>query len=89
MMCCATSGVIFSVPLALVLGPGLEMVPEEEDYFCLCSIFCYFARVKFFFRNASHMVNFEFDGNWTEPDKSICKGQSCQMIIACLHYQPV
>lgn len=31
MMCWATSGVIFNVPLARVLGPGLEMVPEEEE----------------------------------------------------------
>lgn len=31
MMCCATGGAIFTVPLALSLGPGLEMVPEEEE----------------------------------------------------------
>lgn len=56
MMCCATSGIIFMVPLALSRVSGLEMVPEEEEVTSVCSYFCYVAGVVF--RNADCHVEF-------------------------------
>lgn len=62
-------------------------MPEMEEIISVSvQFFCYFARVNLFSGMQIVMVNFEFDGNWTEPDKSICKGQSCQMVIAWLRY---
>lgn len=92
MMCSTAGGVIFTVPLALSLCPGLEMVPKEEEVTSVSvQFFCYFVGMKLFSGMQIVMVNFEIvmvnfesDGNLTEPDKSIYKSQSCQ--IACLHY---
>lgn len=56
MMCCATGGIIFTVPLALSRDSGLEMVPEEEEIGSVCSLFCYVAGVVF--RNTN--CHFEF-----------------------------
>lgn len=56
MMCCATSGIIFTVPLALSRVSGLEMVPEEEEVTSVCSYFCYVPGVVF--RNADCHVEF-------------------------------
>lgn len=90
MMCCAASGVIFIVCLSLSLGSGLKLVPEMEEITSVSvKFFCYSAGVNLFSGMQIVMVSFEFDGNCTEPDKSICKGQSCQMVIAWLRYRPV
>lgn len=83
MICSTTCGVIFTVVLALSICPGQEMVPEEITSVSV-QFFCYFAGMKLFSGMQTVIVNFESDGNLTEPNKSIYKGQSCQ--IACLHY---
>lgn len=42
----------------------------------------YFAGVKLSAGMQTVMVNFELDMKWAEPDRTICGGQDCQMVIA-------
>lgn len=55
---------------------------RKKSYFSLSSSFSDFSGVKLFAGVHIVMMSFEFGESCTKPDKSICKSQSCRIVIA-------